>query len=391
MSKQKPAVDGFSPLFFLSALGAGGLAISFYMYLMWMTPHAGSPIPSLTSLTAAFSSGGLLMKALIVIGMTGVALFSGIHVWLMAWNIKRYNIWKKTDAYKSLCQSNGETQLMALPLTYAMSVNVAFIVGAVFLPNVWESREWLFPFALIAFATIGVYAVRIYLDFFTRVLTEGGFDCAKNNSLGQMVSVFAFSMIGVGFSSVAAMSHEKLVLSLGFLGALFFVTIAVLLGLIKLTLGIRAMMEHRADAETTPSLWMVIPILTVLGIAIYRLKMSLIHNFDVKIAPAELSVFLLALFSIQLFFGLIGKRVMNRVGYLDKWVNGKEKSAGVYALVCPGVALFVLANFVINIGLVKIGLVEAMSLAYWVLYLPAIYLQIITIRLFFKLNRKMLK
>jgi hypothetical protein len=36
--------ETYSPLYFLSALGAGGLAISFYMYLMWFTPHEGSPV-----------------------------------------------------------------------------------------------------------------------------------------------------------------------------------------------------------------------------------------------------------------------------------------------------------------------------------------------------------
>jgi hypothetical protein len=172
-----------------------------------------------------------------------------------------------------------------------MTVNVLFIAGAVFVPNLWGSREMLFPLALAAFAIIGFYGLKIYLDFFSRILTQGGFDCAKNNSLGQMMSVFAFSMIGVGFSAVAAMSHEKTVLALGFFGAVFFIVASIILGVIKLVLGFRAMMEHKAEAETTPTLWIIIPILTVLGIAIYRLKMSLMHNFHVEIAPAEIALF----------------------------------------------------------------------------------------------------
>jgi hypothetical protein len=31
--------DAYSPLYFLSALGAGGAVVTFFMYLMFMTPH----------------------------------------------------------------------------------------------------------------------------------------------------------------------------------------------------------------------------------------------------------------------------------------------------------------------------------------------------------------
>ena len=33
------------PSYWLAALGAGGLSISFFMYLMWMVPHKGFPMP----------------------------------------------------------------------------------------------------------------------------------------------------------------------------------------------------------------------------------------------------------------------------------------------------------------------------------------------------------
>lgn len=36
----------YQPSYWLAALGAGGLSISFFMYLMWLVPHAGSPMPT---------------------------------------------------------------------------------------------------------------------------------------------------------------------------------------------------------------------------------------------------------------------------------------------------------------------------------------------------------
>ncbi len=380
--------EAYSPLYFLNALGSGGLAVSFYMYLMWFTPHEGSPVPTFASLTKAMN-GCLYLQFMVVIGLVGVALFSLLHFRLLFWNLQQLRFWRKTEAYEKLRVSNGETQLMTIPLTLAMTVNVLFIVGGLFVPNLWESREMLFPFALAAFMILGFYSLKIYLDFFARVLTQGGFDCAKNNSLGQMISVFAFSMVGVGFAAVAAMSHEETFFALGIFGTVFFVSGAFILGAIKLVLGFRAMMEHKAEAETTPTLWIIIPILTVLGIALYRLKMSLMHNFHVEIAPAEIALFLVTLFAVQLFFGLLGWAVMNRAGYMKRFVNGNEKSAGAYTLICPGVALFVLGNFVLA-WLTKADIIERMSTVHGILYAPLVYLQIVTIILLFKLNKKLL-
>jgi hypothetical protein len=380
----------YSPLYFLAALGAGGLAITFFMYLMWLTPHAGSPIPTFATLTETWQSGNMLERVVIAVGVAGIALFTVLHVRLLVWNWRQYTKWSRTPAYEALRRSNAETQLLAIPLALAMTVNVGFIVGAVFVPALWDAREWLFPLALLAFGAIGVWAMRLFLDFIGRVLAEGGFDCAKNNSLGQMVTVFAFSMVGVGFSASAAMSHTKAVVVIGYVGAVFFITAAILLGVIKMVLGFRAMMEHAAAEETTPTLWIVIPIVTVLAIAIYRLKMSLAHSFDTPVTAGEVFSFFTVALAIQVVFGLIGWAVMRRVGYFAKYVSGQARSAGSYALICPGVALIVSANFLINAGVVNLGLIEPLSSMHLALYLPLIALQIVTIRVFFQLNGKLL-
>ena len=222
----------YSPLYFLASLGAGGLAVSFFMYLMWLTPHPGSPIPTFATLTAAWADGDLLTRSIIAVGVAGVAAFALLHFRLLVWNFAQRSRWMKTTAYQALKSSNAETQLLAAPLATAMSVNVGFIVGAVFVPGLWEMREFLFPFALLAFSAIGVWALRLLLDFFGRVLAKGGFDCAKNNSLGQLLGVFALSMVGVGFSASAAMSHVPAVSAIAYMGAMFFTAGSIVLGLI---------------------------------------------------------------------------------------------------------------------------------------------------------------
>ena len=390
MPQTKHASAPYNPLYFLTALGAGGLAVSFFMYIMWMTPHPGQPIPSFNTLAAAFQSGSLPLQALIAMSLLGIVVFGALHVRFLVWNFARYNEWKRTEAAEKLRAGNAETQLMAIPLTLAMTVNVGFIVGAVFVPGLWEIAEYLFPFALAAFAAIGVYGLRLFSDFMGRVLVDGGFHCASNNSLSTMLSVFAFGMIGVGFTAGTAMSHNQITSVVGFIGASFFLVAAVLFGAIFLVMGFRSMMEHRANPETVPTLWIILPFVTVVGIAIYRMKSALEHNFGVEWAAGDRFALLAVLFSVQLVFGLIGYVVMKRARYFEQYVSGEKRSSGAFALICPGVALFVFANFLLNPGLVGLGVMDKFSIAYFVAYIPLIALQVLTIKVYFQLNGKLI-
>ncbi|WP_422373106.1 TsoY family (seleno)protein [Hoeflea sp.] len=380
----------YSPVYFLSSLGAGGLAVSFFMYLMWMTPHKGQPIPSFSTLLVAAQGGDLFTQAVIALGVLGIANFTILHVRTLVWNLREYFAWKKTPGYQAFLRSNNQSQLTAMPLAFAMSINVGFIVGAVFVPGLWEIAEYLFPAALLAFAVTGYFAIKFFGDFFTRVLTEGGFDCTRNNSFGQLLSAFSLAMVGVGFSAAAAMSHVRLTSAIGFMGSTLFLSAAVILGAIFLVMGFRSMMENSAERETTPTLWIIIPFITVVGIAVYRLNKALEHNFGVEFSAGSAFALLSVLFSVQLVFGLLGYMVMKRFGYFDHFIAGEGRSPGSYALICPGVALFVFANFVINAGLVQIGVIEMFSVAWFVLYLPLVYLQARTIAVYFRLNGKML-
>lgn len=391
MSDSKQAVPpAWQPLHFLSALGAGGLAVSFFMYLMWMTPHKGQPIPSFSTLFEAFTTGTVPMQILIAIAVTGIAVFSALHVKLLVWNIRNLRKWHSSSVAETVLKTNAASTIMAAPLSYAMSINVGFIVGAVFVPQLWENAELLFPFALAGFAAIGIYAMKLFVGFITRMIVEGGFDCTKNNSLSQMLSVFAFAMVGVGFAASTAMSHNQVVSVVGYFGASLFTVAALIFGALFFVMGFRSMFENRANVETLPTLWVIIPFVTVVGIALYRMNMGLDHNFGNEWATGDKFAFLTTLFSIQLVFGIIGYSVMKSTAYFENYVSGDKKSPGSFALICPGVALFVFANFVINPGLVGLGVLEKFSVYWFAAYVPLVALQILTIKVFFQLTSKLI-
>jgi hypothetical protein len=318
----------------------------------------------------------------------GIAVFTLMKIRLLVWNLREFAAYRRTEAYRALRRSNNETQLLAAPLTLAMAVNVAFIAGLVFVPGLWSVVEFMFPAALVAFLAIGVWALRLMGDFWGRILTSGEFDCSRNNSFGQLLPAFALSMVGVGLAAPAAMSQTAWVAGVSYVASSLFIVMAVLVGVVKLFLGVRAMMENGASAESAPTLWIVVPIVTVISIAMLRQGHGMHEHFAAAGGPAETFAMLTRMLSVQVAFALFGWLLLTRMGYFGRYVNGPELSPGSYALVCPGVALSVMVQFFLNKGLVGVALVEKFDPAWMAVTAVAIALQAVTIWLVFRLNAK---
>jgi hypothetical protein len=388
---RKNLLENYSPLYFLAALGAGGAAITFFVYLMFLVPHPDTPMVTFNHLWPIVTQGHPVKGALTGMSMLAIAFFSLLHLRLLAWNLVEFARFRRTPAYRQLRSGNNEATLMALPLTLAMSINVMFVNGAVFVPNLWEFVEYLFPFAVAAFVAVGALALHLYARYFTRVISAGDFDLDENNNLAQMIAVFAFAMIGVGLAAPGAMSHHLGVSAVGIFGSVFFGTIAVVMGLLKFVMGFKSMLRNGVAPAASPSLWIVIPILTLLGIAAIRISHGLSHGFDEPISKAWLFVMLSSLLSVQLLFGLLGYAVMKRIGYFRDYLYGNQRHPGSYALVCPGVALFVFGMFFVHVGLLKNGLIAPFSAAHFVALTPLAFVQVLTLVTLFRLNDRLLR
>ena len=377
----------YTPLYWLAALGAGGLTVTFFIYLNFMVPHKGTPMATFEFLTAALQKGDGLS---VVTGaaMTGIVLFALLHLKLLVGVIRQHLAFRHTSAYERLRSSNAEVTLMAIPLTLTMTVNVLFIVGAVFVPGLWSVVELLFPAALAAFIVNGYFAVKIFLEYFTRLLASGDYDLDANNNLSQMISIFAFTMVAVGFAAPAAMSKTLAVEAIGTVGAIFFASAAILLILIKLTIGFQSMLKNGISPEASPSLWIMIPILTLLGITFTRITLGFEHNFKHEMQPMSLLALSATIVSLQLIFGKIGYFVMRQNRYFPTYVFGEKRSVPSFALICPGVAFMVYWFFFVHFGFVHTGIVEKFSPIYFLMLLPGIYVQVRTLYYFFVLAHR---
>ena len=377
--------ERYSPLLFLSALGAGGLTANFFVWLMFWVPHPGQTVPIFEDISAAFATGAPPMRLAIAVAVIGIAVFALMYLRLLLWNIGEYRAFARTPAYAALRRGNAETQLLALPLTAAMGINVGFIVGLVFVPGLWGVVEWLFPAALAAFLLVGVWALRLLGGFYGRVLVEGGFDCTRNNSFAQLLPAFALAMVAVGLAAPAAMSATPWIAGVSWLLAEFFLVAALLLGAVNMVLGVRAMLEQGANPDSAPTLWIGVPILTVLGIALMRQGHGAhVHLGDHASAAGNLSV-LGAFLSAQIAFLLLGWVVLRRQGYFSRHAFGSRAAPGAWALVCPGVATGVMLHFFVNRGLVATGLIVKFGTAYWMVTGLALVAQAVTIALVVRL------
>ena len=287
MSTLTRPADRYSPLSFLASLGAGGTAVTFFLWLYFWVKHPGQPVPVFEDIAAAFTGGGALMKAMILGAMAGIVFFAFHNVRLLIWNLRQLSQFKRTEAYAQLRASNAETQLTAMPLAIAMTINVGFILGMVFVPGLWSVVEYLFPLAIVAFTLTGILALSQLGGFLARVKTDGNFDWTANGSFAQMLPAFALSMVGVGLAAPGALSHVALTSGIGIMLATFFMMAALIVGLVALVLGIHSMLSHGAAVESVPTIMVVIPILTVLGILGMRVNHGLHVNFEAHGSAAD--------------------------------------------------------------------------------------------------------
>jgi len=385
---RRPA-DTYSPIYFLASLGAGGIAVSFFMFLMFWVPRGDRPVPVFEDIAAAFATGGLPMQLAIVVAAIGIAIFAFLNIRSLIWNLRSLAAFKQTEAYEKLRGSNAESTLLAMPLALAMSVNVMFILGLVFVPRLWSIVEYLFPAAMVAFGLIGLLAFRMLADFLGRVLTKGGvFDVTAHNSFAQLLPAFALSMVAVGFAAPAAMSTATVTVGAALVLSTFFGITALVYAVVAAITAFNSMLHYGTARESGPTLMIIVPLMTVLGIMFLRQEHGLHTTFDTHGTAGETMVFLARLLTVQIVFLGLGMLVLLRQGYFKDFVLGGKTSPGSYALVCPAVALSVMLHFFINKGLVEAAVVDKFSLAYWVLSALALASQAVAIALVVRLNRQ---
>lgn len=373
----------YSPLMFLSALGAGGISITFFLWLMFWVAHPGQPIPIYDDVVRDLTTGTVTQAGMIVSALAGIGYFAVKHVSLMIRNVQQLLEFRASGACDDLSESDAVVQRLAIPLASSMSVNVMLILGAVFVPGLWSVVEYLFPIALLAFAVIGFWALGWYASIFRRAM-DGKFNMDANATFAQVLPAFTFGMVAVGLAAPAAMSHNTFVVTLATVLSIFFFVASVFLGLLKLISGFHQMFTHGIKEPALPTLWIVVPIITVLSIALIRMDHGIAHTLHVG-EGASWFVYLTIAVALQAFILFLGYQAMANHDYLARVYSGEVTAPATLSLVCPGVAFAVLLQFWINKGLVAAGIIAKFGIAYWTLTAIPLVVTVLTIMLFMRL------
>jgi hypothetical protein len=235
---------------------------------------------------------------------------------------------------------------------------------------------------MIAFGLIAYLAFKRIGDFLGRVLSEGGvFDVTANNSFAQLLPAFALAMTAVGMAAPAAMSTVPLNVGVSMVASIMLGTVAGLYALVAAIVAFNSMLHHGTAKESAPTLMVVVPILTILGIMAMRQEHGLHTTFQAHGGMADTLLLTTTILAIQGVFLALGLLVLKRQDYADSYLRGDGNSAGAYALICPGVAISVMLHFWINKGLVGAGLIAKFGATYWALSTVAVAFQFAMIAL----------
>ena len=368
----------YNPSYFLGALGSGGLSVTFFLLLMFWYPHTGHPIPTYEDWRLAFDNGTGLDKVIISAALMGIASLSILHFKLLFKNLKQWFSFKKTEEFGQFKSGAGGITQMAIYLTLAMSINASFILGAVFVPSLWTVVEYLFPGAVIAFFLVGIFAIKNYLEIL--VIQNRGE--GVKGSLVTLLPAFAFAMIAVGFAAPAAMSHvhETQVLAIllsAFFGALSFWVIIQNIGS-----SFASIHNDGIQPLAMPTLWILVPILTILMIMGIRLDhgLHMMSSHGGKGGTSLGAIWLGLVFFVQTAVLVTGYVTMKGVRFFERLREGEFNSPAAYALVCPGVAYAVSLHFFVNKGLVASHFIEKFGVTYWSLSAVAVAIAIFTLK-----------
>lgn len=382
----KSNVKAYHPLYFLAALGNGGLAVSFFMYFMFLIPHPDTPIPNFSHISKAFQAGGIQAVLTVIVSIIILVLAIN-HYRLLIWNIREMRKFKASEGYEKLKVTPGGVTMMAEPLTYAMSINVVFILGALFVPGLWSVVEYLFPFAMLGFFAVGIFAAKTYLNYLRQFFTGGQFNLEAINHYGQMLGAFTFIMVAVGLASPAAMSKTLWVSATSAIGSFVFVLFTIAVVMIFFGASTRAILKNGFAKPNAPTIWLAIPIFTLTGITFVRLYSMIAHNIlGTQINPSITFAVLGLLFAGNVVVGIIGYVMLKKLNYF----NEQPDPSSSFGLICPGVAFFVLGMFFINWGLVKTEIVTAYSTVHFVLIALLAISQLKTVQWVTRLSKQYL-
>ncbi len=332
--------ENFSPVIFLAALGAGGIAVMPFAFLQYsLTGFKGL-------VTRAFLGHGSLplSKEIFYYSLEGIMIvFTLIHLSLMILFLRQLASWLKKPGYQTFINDPLKNAGILTPfLALAMTMNVFIGPVRFFIPFFSSNLQSMMLPALITWGVLWTLLMRMEIKLL-KISFIKSFDVSKI-SFGWLLHPFTLGMVTVTGTGIAAMAknptiaHTAAFMSLvsGSMG--FFLFIVKLITIFKSHFAADGLPEK----QFLPSFLIVVPNLTLYAIAAFRLGHYMNHQFGTHMHTfSQISVVLGYVFEVwYLIFGLALLK-----DYIKKDFFKKEFYVSQWGFVCPFVAFAVLGSF----------------------------------------------
>ncbi len=327
--------EKFNPLLFLSSLGAGGIAVGGFILLQYTDFFYGKGLVTFADIEQ--TAIVLILEAIMVI-------FALIHAYLTVVYFIGQSAWKKTKAAKEY-ENNPlvNSGLMAPYVSVFMSMNVIIGVVRYFSETVSSNFQAIMLPAFIFYAFLWLITVYKVLSLLKIAFTKS-FDVEKIH-FGWLLQPFALAMATVTGSGFAALAHDKVIAGFAAFLVLISATMAIFLTSVKVFSIFKKHLSRDSvlENEFMPTYLIIVPILTLLGISVFRLGHYLNHLYHAPILFTITKLIMIALYAFELWYFAFGLMMLKN--YWGDYLSGKFHISQ-WGLICPFVALGALSAFV---------------------------------------------
>lgn len=327
----------FTPLIFLSSLGAGGISIIPFAFLQYAYPHEKGLVK------ISDISFDQINSFLFYLLSSGMIVFSIIHFVLSFIFFKQLIGFLKNSEYENFINNPLKHSAILAPfISIIMTMNVFIGPVRFFIESMANNLQLFMLPALVFWFFIFILLVRMEIKLL-KISFEQGFDVNKIN-FGWLLHPFALGMLTVTGTGIAALSKNADVAHIAFFLSLISGSMGLFLFLVKI---ISIFKKHFSsdglgEKQFFPSFLIVIPNITLYAIAFFRIGHYLEHYHG-----AEFDVFYLIVttvsFAFETWYLIFGLFLMSN--YLKNDFK-EEFSITQWGLICPFVAYAVLSSFV---------------------------------------------
>jgi len=336
-------INNFTPLQFLSALGAGGTSVAFFAFLQYLV-HIG---PGLVSMSEIHSSVAFATHPIFFLIMEfGMAIFAIIHIILSIQLIAKLIPWFKTEEYREMRYNPLTNSTLVTPIiSLAMTMNVFLASVRYYFQSAVDNLQTMMLPGLIAWIIIWVVLMVVEIGLLKTSFIKG-FDVNKIH-FGWLLHPFAIAMVTVTGSGIAAMAKDKSVADTAF----FLLLISGTMGLFLLSVKVVAIFKSHfsadglPDKQFLPSFLIVVPNITLFAITFFRIGHYLEHHYGAHL-HIYFMILMVTAFAFETWYMMFGLTML--YDYFKKYFN-TEFHVSQWGLVCPFVAYTVLSAFVYKV------------------------------------------